>query len=97
MTCFVNQGRLTQSEKETLLWILRNTFQSQVIEEKCFLRTSTSKPSSGIVNLDIEVGPRLNFSTAFSTNAVAICDASGLHGKITRIERSIIYLLHVQV
>ena len=34
-----------------------------------------------------EVGPRMSFSTAWSTNAVAVCHACGL-GAIRRIERS---------
>ena len=40
----------------------------------------------------LEVGPRMNFTTAWSTNAVAICHACGLQ-KISRIERSRRYLL----
>ncbi len=40
----------------------------------------------------IELGPRLNFATAFSTNAVAVCRACGLDS-ITRIERSRRYRL----
>jgi phosphoribosylformylglycinamidine synthase len=35
----------------------------------------------------IEVGPRMNFTTAWSTNAVSVCHACGLK-KIKRIERS---------
>ena len=34
-----------------------------------------------------EIGPRLSFATAWSTNAVAICRASGI-SSIERIERS---------
>lgn len=40
----------------------------------------------------IELGPRLNFTTAFSTNSVDICHACGL-AKITRIEKSRRYIL----
>ena len=40
----------------------------------------------------IEVGPRMNFTTAWSTNAVSVCHACGLK-KITRIERSRRYRL----
>jgi len=40
----------------------------------------------------IELGPRLNFATAFSTNSVDICHACGLN-KITRIEKSRRYIL----
>ena len=35
----------------------------------------------------VEVGPRLNFATAWSSNMVSICRAIGLH-TITRVERS---------
>jgi Formylglycinamide ribonucleotide amidotransferase N-terminal len=38
------------------------------------------------------VGPRTNFSTAFSTNAASICASVGL-SKVTRLERSRRYLL----
>jgi phosphoribosylformylglycinamidine synthase len=35
----------------------------------------------------VEVGPRMNFATAYSTNIVAICQSCGLE-KVVRIERS---------
>ncbi|HHB76308.1 MAG TPA: phosphoribosylformylglycinamidine synthase, partial [Desulfobulbus sp.] len=40
----------------------------------------------------IEVGPRLNFATAWSSNMVSICHAIGLSG-ISRVERSRRYLV----
>lgn len=40
----------------------------------------------------VEVGPRLNFATAWSSNMVSICRATGL-GKISRVERSRRYLV----
>jgi len=40
----------------------------------------------------IEVGPRLNFATAWSSNMVSICRATGLD-MITRVERSRRYLV----
>lgn len=40
----------------------------------------------------VEVGPRMNFSTAWSSNAVAICQACGL-SSIKRIERGTRYLI----
>lgn len=39
----------------------------------------------------VEVGPRLNFATAWSSNMVSICRATGLD-KISRVERSRRYL-----
>lgn len=40
----------------------------------------------------VEVGPRLNFATAWSSNMVSICRATGLDA-ITRVERSRRYLV----
>ncbi|MBT4277732.1 phosphoribosylformylglycinamidine synthase [Candidatus Falkowbacteria bacterium] len=48
--------------------------------------TVTEKP--GIADEVVaEVGPRLNFETAWSSNMVSICHATGLD-KVTRVERS---------
>lgn len=40
----------------------------------------------------VELGPRLNFATAWSSNMVSICKATGL-AMVTRVERSRIYLV----
>lgn len=40
----------------------------------------------------VELGPRMNFATAYSTNIVAICHSCGLN-EVTRIERSRRYLI----
>jgi phosphoribosylformylglycinamidine synthase len=44
----------------------------------------------------VELGPRMNFATAYSTNIVAICQTCGLE-KVTRIERSRRYYLSPEV
>jgi phosphoribosylformylglycinamidine synthase len=44
----------------------------------------------------VELGPRMNFATAYSTNIVAICQTCGL-AKVTRIERSRRYYLPAEV
>jgi phosphoribosylformylglycinamidine synthase len=44
----------------------------------------------------VELGPRMNFATAYSTNLVAICHTCGLD-KVVRIERSRRYTLPVEV
>jgi phosphoribosylformylglycinamidine synthase len=66
-------------ELEILHWLLSETF-----EPSCFGRSSQLQPGKGSI---IEVGPRLNFATAFSTNAVGICHACGLT-KVIRLEQS---------
>jgi len=74
---------LTTEETTIMHWLLAETFETETFGVKSFLQ-----PVQNIV----EVGPRLSFETADSTNAVAVFQACGLK-KITRIERSRRYLL----
>jgi phosphoribosylformylglycinamidine synthase len=78
---------LTQDELRLLCWLLAETFEPEQFSDTSFL---TLDP--GPLTLVLEVGPRMNFTTAWSTNAVSICHACGLT-KIIRIERSRRYLL----
>ncbi len=73
---------LTVKELKTLRWLLAETFEPEYFGDKSFLTT---------IKHAIEIGPRLNFETAYSTNAVAICHACGLQ-KVTRLECSRRYL-----
>jgi phosphoribosylformylglycinamidine synthase len=75
---------LTAAEFRTLTWLLSETFEPERFGGDSFL-----DPGAGAL---LEVGPRMNFSTAWSTNAVSVCHACGLR-KIRRIERSRRYLL----
>jgi phosphoribosylformylglycinamidine synthase len=75
---------LEPMELEILRWLLAETF-----EPDGFGRNSHLNPKRGQI---IEVGPRLSFSTAWSTNAVAVCSACGLDA-VRRIERSRRYLV----
>ena len=68
---------LTAEEMNCLRMILADGF---------LIDTVTTEPVlTG--NRVVEVGPRLNFATAWSSNMVSICQATGL-GIITRVERS---------
>jgi phosphoribosylformylglycinamidine synthase len=78
---------LNESDIETLQWLLSETFEPGNFNIKSLLNTGEYKKTSSVT----EIGPRLNFETAFSTNAVAICHACGIN-KITRLERSRRYL-----
>ena len=71
---------LTPNEIKMLIWLLSETFEPANFSDKSFLQGSDNAAI-------IEVGPRMNFSTAWSTNAVSICHACGLKN-ISRIERS---------
>ncbi len=68
---------LGSDELRLLTWLLSETFEPEQFGPATFL------DGNGRV---FEVGPRMSFTTAWSTNAVAICHACGLD-KIRRIER----------
>lgn len=69
--------QLKDQEIEFLRWLLSETFEPHNFGETTFLKDVRV----------IEVGPRLNFTTPWSTNAVSIFTSCGLK-KIKRIERS---------
>lgn len=72
---------LNEKEMEILRWLLSETFEPQNFSSSSFLRGKV-----------IEVGPRLNFETSFSTNAVSIFHACGVK-KVKRVEKSRRYIL----
>jgi phosphoribosylformylglycinamidine synthase len=74
---------LSPSELLTLRHLLADGFVSESI---------AINPRSPNGDNVVELGPRMNFATAYSTNLVAICQTCGLE-KITRIERSRRYFL----
>ena len=77
-------GPVAQEEMVILRWLLSETFEPANFSHNSFL---TRHASPGTHHVLLEVGPRMNFTTAWSANAVAVCHACGLK-KITRIERS---------
>ena len=76
-------GPLAEEEERLLLWLLTETFQPDGFSANSFLT------GDGTI---LEVGPRMSFTTAWSTNAVSVCRACGLH-KVVRVERSRRYLI----
>ena len=74
-----NTASLTAEEDGKLMWLLSETFQPNGTRNKTYFADG-----KGWI---VEVGPRLNFSTAWSTNAASIIHACGL-SKIKRVERS---------
>lgn len=78
------EGSLDDRQTTVLKWLLSETFEPQGLSENSFLN-----PIDGLI---LEFGPRMNFATAWSTNAVSICHACGLT-QIKRIERSRRYQL----
>jgi len=83
--CFYidSSGPLTEGEKNILQWLLRETFEPHYLSSQSFLNNGRNI---------LEVGPRMNFTTAWSTNAVSVCHSCGL-SKVSRIECSRRYRL----
>ena len=83
-SCFNVQidDELDTTSTERLEWLLRETFEKDGLR----LETSTFDGDSA-GTLVAEFGPRMTFTSAFSSNATSICAACGLTS-ITRLERS---------
>lgn len=77
-----------QEDIKKLKWLLSSPFYPEKTQLQPFL---VEKPGKHL----IEIGPRLNFSSPFSTNSVSICHAVGLTC-VQRLEKSIRYLIHCQ-
>uniref|UniRef100_A0A3Q3MLE8 phosphoribosylformylglycinamidine synthase n=1 Tax=Mastacembelus armatus TaxID=205130 RepID=A0A3Q3MLE8_9TELE len=76
---------LGAEQKEVLLWLFRPPLQAESLSE-------TPNLTEGSGEKLVEIGPRLNFSTAWSTNAVSICQSAGLTN-VTRVELSRRFLI----
>ncbi|XP_043521833.1 phosphoribosylformylglycinamidine synthase isoform X2 [Frieseomelitta varia] len=77
---------LSAEELKVLKWILTPPLEPQSLKN---FSAFNEKLSNCLV---IEIGPRLNFSTAFCSNAVSICRSVHLN-KVTRIEAVIRYCI----
>jgi phosphoribosylformylglycinamidine synthase len=78
---------LNSNELSILRQILADGFVSESI---------STEPIQPDRRKAVELGPRMNFATAYSTNLVAICHTCGL-GMVVRIERSRRYYLPAEV
>ncbi|RUS89186.1 hypothetical protein EGW08_003065 [Elysia chlorotica] len=86
--CFyiqVESQKLSEQEESILKWLLSVPFEEDRLSSASLLQGDNN-------SILIEIGPRLNFSTALSTNSVAICHSFGFTD-IRRIEVSTRYLL----
>ena len=79
---------LTDKEISRLRFLLADGFVQETVSTGPYFNPSEKEV--------VELGPRLNFATAWSSNMVSICHATGLN-KVTRIERSRRYLLEEQI
>ncbi|KAF5467341.1 hypothetical protein F2P56_017171 [Juglans regia] len=83
---------LSSEKLSVLKWLLQETYEPENLGTESFLE---KKRREGLNTVIVEVGPRLSFTTAWSSNAVSICRACGLT-EVARMERSRRYLLHSQ-
>ena len=77
---------------QILLWLFTETFEPELCGLTSFLSAQEPDPEhphSAIV----EAGPRLAFASAWSSNAVSICEACGI-SCVKRIEKSRRYLVN---
>lgn len=84
------ESGLSAGKLGVLRWLLQETYEPENFGSESFLE---KKKQQGLSSVIVEVGPRLSFMTAWSANAVSICQACGL-GEVTRMERSRRYLLY---
>mmetsp|Transcript_1954 Transcript_1954/g.2633 ORF Transcript_1954/g.2633 Transcript_1954/m.2633 type:complete len:1318 (-) Transcript_1954:1092-5045(-) len=91
-SCFNVQttAAFSDSEKERLEWLFAETFEKEKLRSSSIFSTS----SNGHNIVCLEFGPRMTFASAFSSNAVSICQACGL-STVDRLERSRRFRLHL--
>ncbi|KAG1710488.1 Phosphoribosylformylglycinamidine synthase [Nymphon striatum] len=82
------QGRMCEDDQRKLRWLLAPPFHNDFLSDE----TNFTLSSEDRKFMIIEIGPRLNFSSPFSTNAVSICHSCGLQN-VSRLEFSTKYLL----
>jgi len=84
----LSSSSVSSTEQTSRLeWLLAETFDREglKLEESSFAKVNKE-------GLQVEFGPRMTFTSAFSSNAVSICQACGLDNVI-RLERSKRYFI----
>ncbi|XP_063979730.1 phosphoribosylformylglycinamidine synthase [Diachasmimorpha longicaudata] len=77
---------LSENEIDNLRWLLSSPFHKKNLNTSDFVEEQSD------CHIIVEIGPRLNFSTPFSSNAVSICKSLGLLS-VTRLEVSTRYFI----
>ena len=90
-------GQLSAGDMNKLIWLLSETFEpDRTRHNTSFLLESHTSDINNNNNKDnhvlLEFGPRLAFTTAWSSNCITMCNACGIKG-LTRVERSRRYLI----
>lgn len=78
-------GGLTTVQKDRLEWLLAETFEKAFLQlEKSFFESANGGGSGS--KWQVEFGPRMTFTSAFSSNATGICQACDI--PVDRLELS---------
>lgn len=88
-----SREHLTEEERRQVLWLIEPETNDYILvsDIESYLRQAIGSDSE--TSIVVEVGPRLNFCSPFSTNAVSILRSSCPNTSIYRLERSTIYEL----
>lgn len=82
---------LTREECRQIIWLVEPNLNDDYVtvsDKESYLRSNPSKEYNSFI---LEIGPRLNFCSPFSTNAVSILRSSCPTTSIYRLEKSTIY------
>ncbi|CAI5965156.1 unnamed protein product [Closterium sp. NIES-64] len=90
---------LDAAHEAALVWVLSETYEPEKLTRESVFSAGAAAEGEGEGEEEeevvvVEVGPRLSFTTAWSTNAVSICRSCTLE-QVTRIERSRRYALQL--
>ncbi|GMH19057.1 hypothetical protein Nepgr_020898 [Nepenthes gracilis] len=85
-------SELSEEKLSVLKWLLAETYEPENLGTESFLYKEEMEGCSTVI---VEVGPRLSFTTAWSSNALSICRACGIT-EVDRMERSRRYMLFVK-
>jgi phosphoribosylformylglycinamidine synthase len=99
-SCFnvqVEHGsELNPTQVYQLEWLLGETFEQDKLRfEQSIFTLSVSDQRDAPVYLTVEFGPRMTFTSAFSSNAISICQSCNLSPPIRRLELSRRYRFHL--
>lgn len=80
------KGTLSEDDAGKLQWLFTETYEPENCrKDHSYFLDQTTPP--GQFSVVIEVGPRLAFSTAWSSNCVSMCEACNIEG-VKRVERT---------
>ena len=82
--------QLSELERGKLLWLFTETFEPESTRSDASYLSIA--PGAASYSAIVEVGPRMAFSTAWSSNCASMCQACGI-ASVGRIERSRRYLI----